>query len=145
MTPDSNDNETSTPPLVLVVEDDPTVQGFIVRTLKRHGYVCLTAGSAEEALRVSSEADRPVDLLVLDIMLPDSWGTRLMQDVRAQHEDVRVILTSGYTSEDPILAAGVDARDPDIPFLEKPFAPDGLLEAVRTALSTRRGPATASD
>lgn len=145
MTPETNEPDASPAPLVLVVEDDPTVQGFVVRILKRAGYTCITAGSAEEALRVSSETERPVDLLVLDIMLPDSWGTRLMQDIRAQHDGLRVILTSGYTSEDPILAAGVNARDPEIPFLEKPFEPDELLEAARMALSTSRGPAATSD
>lgn len=127
--------ESPSVPLVLIVEDDPTVQGFVLRTLRRSGFDCLTAGSAEEALQVSSNSERAVDLLVLDIMLPDSWGTRLMQDIRAQHPGVRVILTSGYTEEDPVLAAGVNARDPEIPFLAKPFPPEELLEAARTALS----------
>jgi DNA-binding response OmpR family regulator len=121
-------------PVVLVVEDDSTVQGFIVRTLKRGGFRCLAAGSAEEALRVSSEADGAIDLLILDIMLPDSWGTRLMQDVRAQHPDVKVILISGFTADDPVLAAGVEARDPEIPFLAKPFTPEDLLETSRGLL-----------
>lgn len=129
----SNDNsKTADRPLVLVVEDDKTVLGFIVRTLKRGGFRCLTAESAEEALQVSNDVGADLELLVLDIMLPDSWGTRLMQDVRAQHPDVGIILTSGFTGEDPVLAAGVDARDPDIPFLKKPFTPEELLEAARS-------------
>ena len=129
----SNDStETEARPLVLVVEDDTTVLGFIVRTLKRGGFRCLTAESAEEALQVSNSSEEPFRLMVLDIMLPDSWGTRLMQDVRSQHPDVAIILTSGFTGDDPVLAAGVEARDPDIPFLKKPFTPEELLEAARS-------------
>lgn len=129
----SNDStDTHARPLVLVVEDDTTVLGFIVRTLKRGGFRCLTAESAEEALQVSNDTDEAIELLVLDIMLPDSWGTRLMQDVRAQHPEVAIVLTSGFTGDDPVLAAGVEARDPDIPFLKKPFTPEELLEAARS-------------
>ncbi|TVP54482.1 MAG: response regulator [Gemmatimonadales bacterium] len=131
----NEEEETKTTALILVVEDDPTVLGFIRRTLKRGGFSCLTAETAEDALQVSSASERPIDLLVLDIMLPDSWGTRLMQDVRAQHPEVAVILTSGFTGDDPVLAAGVAARDPDIPFLKKPFTPEELLETVREKLA----------
>jgi two-component system, cell cycle sensor histidine kinase and response regulator CckA len=126
------------PPRILVVEDDDTLRAFVVRLLTRTGYRCVTASSAEEALNVSSTSEEPVDLLLLDIMLPDSWGTRLVQDVRAHHPDVKVILTSGFTAEDPILAAGVEARDPEIPFLAKPFDPEDLLRTVETLLRGRR-------
>ena len=121
-------------PLILVVEDDPIVRGFIVRTLKRASYRCLVAGSAEEALQVSSQVEEPIDLLILDIMLPDSWGTRLVQDIQAQHPYARVILASGHTADDPVLAAGVQARNPEIPFLNKPFTPDELVETVVSLL-----------
>lgn len=129
-------------PRVLVVEDDPTVQGFIRRTLKREGYDCLVAGTAEEALHISSEEEHGsgLDLLILDIMLPDSWGTRLMQDIWSQHPQVKVILMSGFIADDPILAAGVQARDPDIPFLSKPFSHEALIEAVEKVLASRSSP-----
>lgn len=126
-------------PLILVVEDDPIVRGFIVRTLKRSAYRCLVAGSAEEALHVSGQVEEPIDLLILDIMLPDSWGTRLVQDIQAQHPYARVILTSGHTADDPVLAAGVQARDPEIPFLNKPFSPDELTETVASQLERGSG------
>ncbi len=120
-----------------MVEDDANVRGFMVRTLQRSGYRCLVAGSAEEALQVSSEVEEPIDILVLDIMLPDSWGTRLVQDIQAQHPFARVILTSGHTADDPVLAAGVQARDPGIPFLHKPFTPEELAGTVESLLERR--------
>jgi DNA-binding response OmpR family regulator len=125
-------------PLILVVEDDPNVRGFMVRTLQRSSYRCLVAGSAEEALQVSSQVEEPIDILVLDIMLPDSWGTRLVQDIQAQHPYARVILTSGHTADDPVLAAGVQARDPGIPFLNKPFTPEELVQTVESLLERKR-------
>jgi DNA-binding NtrC family response regulator len=135
-----HENQPMTEPRVLVVEDDPTVQGFIRRALKREGYDCIVAGTAEEALHISSEEEQEsgLDLLILDIMLPDSWGTRLMQDIWSQHPNVKVVLMSGFIADDPILAAGVQARDPEIPFLSKPFSHEALIEAVEKALATRR-------
>jgi len=135
-----HENQPMTEPRVLVVEDDPTVQGFIRRALKREGYDCIVAGTAEEALHISSEEEQEsgLDLLILDIMLPDSWGTRLMQDIWSQHPNVKVVLMSGFIADDPILAAGVQARDPEIPFLSKPFSHEALIGAVEKALATRR-------
>ncbi len=126
------------PPRILVVEDDHTLRGFVVRLLGRAGYDVVPAASAEEALTLSSTAEEPIDLLLLDIMLPDSWGTRLVQDIRAHHPEVQVILTSGFTADDPVLAAGVEARDPEIPFLAKPFDPEELVRTVETLLRRRR-------
>jgi len=121
-------------PLILVVEDDLQLRQFVQRTLKRWGYRSLLAGSSEEALRVSAECPESIAVLIQDIMLPDSWGTRLAQDLRSQHPELRLILMSGYAESDPILAAGIHSRDAEIPFLEKPFSPEELVEALNTVL-----------
>lgn len=125
---EKREGEGSAGPLVLVVEDDRGLRTFITRVLERHGYEYLEAGSAEEALLVSEKASRPLDILIMDIMLPDSWGTRLAEDIRAGNPDVKVILTSGYTEKDPVLGAGAVERKP---FLTKPFEVADLLEALR--------------
>lgn len=123
------------PPLVLVVEDEGGLRRFMTRALEKEGYECVEAGSAEEALMAAGEPGRPVDILVMDIMLPDSWGTRLVEDIRAESPDVGVILISGYTESDPVLGAGARERHP---FLTKPFEADELLSAVRRVEGERR-------
>lgn len=121
--------------LVLVVEDERGLRRFVRRVLENEGYECLEAGSAEEALVAVDRARRPVDLLILDIMLPDSWGTRLVEDVRARSPSLGVVLTSGYADADPVLGAGTQQRRP---FLAKPFEASELLAAVREAEDARR-------
>lgn len=120
------------PPLALVVEDEEAVRAFVQRVVVAEGYECLEAGSAEEALVTADRAERPLDLLVLDIMLPDSWGTRLVADLRARSPRLGVVLTSGFTGEDPVLGAGIGDR---FPFLSKPFD----VEDLRAAFTRARG------
>jgi two-component system, cell cycle sensor histidine kinase and response regulator CckA len=113
--------------VVLVVEDSEDLRRFLRRTLERYGFSVLEAGSAEEALMLADAASHGIDILLMDIMLPDSWGTRLAEDIRMLHPDVGVILTSGHTVEDPVLGAGITQRNP---FLKKPFAIEQLLQAI---------------
>jgi two-component system, cell cycle sensor histidine kinase and response regulator CckA len=112
---------------VLVVEDRPELRSFLRQALKRYGFEVLEAGTAEEALILANSVQAPIDVLLMDIMLPDSWGTQLAEDIRTLHPDVGVILTSGRTLDDPVLGAGITQR---APFLKKPFRISELLEAI---------------
>ncbi len=106
-----------------------------MRALETHGYTVLVAESAQEALVVAGLPQGSIDVLVMDIMLPDSWGTRLAEDIRALHPEIGVVFTSGYTDTDPVLEAGMSQRKP---FLKKPFGTEELLEAVTTAWDMAR-------
>lgn len=113
--------------VVLVVEDGVDLRSFLKRTLERHGFTVIDAGTAEEALVLAHAVPDPIDVLLMDIMLPDSWGTRLAEDIKTIHPSIGVILTSGRTLDDPVLGAGIAQRKP---FLKKPFRIAELLDAI---------------
>jgi len=118
--------------LVLLVEDDEVVRELVRRGLERAGFRVIAVGSAEEGLVVADQYRNQIDVMVMDIMLPDSWGTRLAVDVRTLHPEVGVVYVSGFADEDPVLGAGLTELKP---FLQKPFAISELIDAVHSVLA----------
>jgi two-component system, cell cycle sensor histidine kinase and response regulator CckA len=118
--------------LVLLVEDDEVVRELVRRGLERADFRVIAVGTAEEGLVVADQYRNQIDVLVMDIMLPDSWGTRLAVDVRTLHPEVGVVYVSGFATEDPVLGAGLTELKP---FLQKPFAIQELVDAVRSVLA----------
>lgn len=118
--------------LILVVEDESRLLGSIVRTLDESGYTTLAAGSLAEAR--SGLSDK-IDLILLDVMLPDGSGVDWLAEVRDARNRVPVLmLTARDSIEDRVV--GLDAGADD--YLVKPFAWDELLARIRAML--RRGP-----
>jgi two-component system, cell cycle sensor histidine kinase and response regulator CckA len=116
---------------VFVVEDEPPVRQLVVRLLQRAGYATLEAGSGPEAAAILHQGG-PLDLLLTDMVLPGGMGGReVAAAVRAARPGVPVVFMSGYTQDSSVFAG---TGDECFAFLEKPFAPDVLLKAVRGAL-----------
>lgn len=115
---------------ILVVEDNPQVQTIARRILTRFGYRVLCASSGEEALSVVRTSDCP-DLVISDVIMPGMTGPELCHRLSAQHPGLRVLFTSGYSS-DAIVRHGV--LEPGTMFIEKPYAPSELARKVREAL-----------
>lgn len=114
-----------------MVEDGEELRKFMRRALERHGFTVLEAATAEEALVLANSLPHAIDVLLMDIMLPDSWGTQLAEDIRMLHPGIGVVLTSGRTVDDPVLGAGITQREP---FLKKPFKISELVDAVVSVL-----------
>lgn len=107
---------------ILLVDDEEMVRDAIAASLRSKGYLVETAASAEEALALASHVP---DLLVADVTLPGRSGAELADDLRHENPDLPVILLSGFPD-----AARVDRAL----FLQKPFLPSELLEAVSATL-----------
>lgn len=99
--------------------------------LKAIGYEVLLAGTPQEALRICEAEDRPIDLLLTDVILPGMNGKELRDRVEALRPAVRTLFMSGYTA-DVIARHGV--LDPDVDFIQKPFRMLGLAEKIREVL-----------
>lgn len=125
--------------LILIVEDEEPARRLFAAALEQHGYQVLQAGTAEEALVVAEGAGRPIDALLMDIMLPDSWGTRLAQSLRVLHPDMGVVYASGYAQDDPIMMSGIDQGTR---FLHKPFEIGDLISEMGAILE--HGPESAA-
>lgn len=112
---------------ILVVEDEEWLRRVVARMLRGAGYDVLVAEDGRRALKVLHEADRPVHLVLTDVVMPGVSGPELVRELEAGPDPVPpVLFTSGYAPEEFDLGGR--------PVLVKPFSEDELLAAVRTAL-----------
>ena len=120
-------------PLILVVDDDPMVQGVTRRMLQLAGYDCLTADTAIDALTHLKHGRIP-ELAILDVRLPDLPGTKLALRIHQAHPRMPVLFMSGWTGEtiDPDHLAALRWE-----FLQKPFTKDTLLPLVERLLTEK--------
>ena len=86
---------------------------------------------AEEALRIFSEEQVNIDLLVTDIMMPGLNGKELAESAIKVNPNLKVIYISGYSDND-LFKEGIIA--PDIFLLRKPFLPEKLIDEIRNIL-----------
>jgi CheY-like chemotaxis protein len=117
-------------PLILVVEDEPTVQRATCRMLELEGYVCLPAQDAGEALELLG-AGRIPDLMVIDIRLPGMSGPELALRIHTRYPRIPVLFVSGWVDG---LADPAQLDRMHWAFLAKPYNPDALVGAAQRML-----------
>ena len=117
---------------ILVVEDAEAVRTIICAILRRAGYQVLHAAGGEEALAACEKHVGRVDLLLTDVVLPQTMGRELAARMKERHPDIHVLYMSGY-ARDAAIQHGL--LDPGVAFLPKPITPDALLSKVRDVLS----------
>jgi two-component system copper resistance phosphate regulon response regulator CusR len=111
---------------ILYVEDDPTAREYIHKGLREHGYTVEAASDASTGL--DRAAKGPYDLLILDVMLPDSDGFSLLEQIRGKGIDTPAIfLTARGEIADRIRGLNLGADD----YLVKPFAFAELLARIQ--------------
>jgi two-component system, OmpR family, KDP operon response regulator KdpE len=117
-----------TTPRILLVDDEDAIQRSLGPLLRTHGYEVDIASAGSAALKLAVE--RPPDLIVLDLGLPDLDGTEVCRRIRA-NSPVPIIVLSARTGEaDKVRALDLGADD----FVTKPFGPEELLARIRVAL-----------
>jgi signal transduction histidine kinase len=107
---------------VLIVDDEKVVRELLARMLREQGYDVALAGSPREARAL----DGGWDVLVTDVVMPETDGVRLAREIDARH----VLFISGYDQEALVSS--------DASFLQKPFSRDDLARAVRLLLDGER-------
>ncbi len=116
---------------ILLVEDDPTVLKFARNILSMSGYRVLEATTPDEARRRAAEHDGPIDLLLVDRLLPGMDGHQLAQQITAARPATKVLFMARYLDDEQIQAEALDA---ELAMLPKPFSPDTLRRKVRELL-----------
>jgi len=101
----------------------------VIRVLQDAGYRTLAAVNGSEAVRILSENLDAIDLVVLDLVMPELGGPETWERMRALRPDLRVLFMSGYA--DPRCR---DRLPPDAEVLEKPFRAQELLRRISEAL-----------
>jgi CheY-like chemotaxis protein len=118
------------PTTVLVVDDEAPIREIARRTLEICGYQVTEAGSGMEAIELLSHGT-PLDLLIADLDMPELTGDEMVRRIRAVRPDLKVLYVTGH------IDLLMDARPlwEGEAFLDKPFSPTGLREAVALLLS----------
>lgn len=119
-------------PVLLLVDDEAGILSALRRSLRREGWVILTAESGPEALEAL--AREPVDLVVSDQKMPGMSGTQLLQEVARRHADVARVVLTGWPEEIPAAeraALGIRALIP------KPWDDAELKATLRAHLPER--------
>jgi hypothetical protein len=116
------------------VDDNAEVLRFAGNALESLGYTSLLASSGQEATDWAKNFAGPIEVLVIDLILPDGNGREIAERLRAIRPGLAVLFVSGYPLHTPVAGGGAQ---PGSEFLPKPFSADALGLSVQEALRTR--------
>lgn len=125
---------------ILVVEDDATVRNLVATTLDVQGYRHREAATGSLAM-LELRSSAPIDLMILDLGLPDRDGVDVIREVRAWSSLPIIVLSARLDDADKVEALDAGADD----YLVKPFSVDELLARLRVALRRLSSAAEADD
>ena len=115
---------------ILVVDDEPDIATVLSRYLSAQGYKVSTAGGGSAMRKVLANAEAPVDLILLDLGLPDEDGLSLMRWLRERTKAAVIVVTGRGEQVDRIVGLEVGADD----YVTKPFDIRELAARVRSVL-----------
>lgn len=118
-------------PIILIVDDVAAIRNILRKTLERADYEVIEAESGPLAIEAYRKNPK-IDLVVLDLTMPKMGGATVFRALKRIRSDVRVILSTGYVAENPLLSFGPNEL---AGFLRKPYHPDDLLAIVRKTLN----------
>jgi DNA-binding NtrC family response regulator len=124
---------------ILIVEDDKDMSDLLAGVVSGLGYETMKAESGSQAVHIASGIR--LDLVILDLKLPDCNGIRVLEQLKAIDQSMQVIILTGFGSQEAVRSAmEIGAFD----FLTKPFEVHELCAVVQDALmpespTVRRG------
>jgi len=119
---------------ILLVEDEAGVRTLAAQILRRLGYSVIEAEDGDEAHEVVRNMHgSKIDLLLADVVLPNSGGRELLDWMEETQDGAKVLFTSGYVKE--IVCKKYDLPA-EVPFLQKPFTPADLARKVREIIES---------
>jgi CheY-like chemotaxis protein len=128
---------------ILIVEDDEAVRSLVREVLDHSGYRVIEAEHGEAALEIWKEHSHEIDLLLTDMVMPGSVnGLELSLRLLAEQPDLKVIYTSGYSSE--LFGSDVQLED-GRNYLPKPYLSAKLTSILHRALHPDEADATTAD
>jgi DNA-binding response OmpR family regulator len=117
---------------ILIVEDDFNIRNMISLYLKKEGFNVLEAANGNEALMIMNS--QPIDLVVLDIMLPEKNGWEVCQEIRKSRDTPVIMLTAKRETDQKIKGLEIGADD----YIVKPFDLRELVARVKALLRRAR-------
>ena len=118
---------------ILIVDDEENIRNLLHHILERQGYHCEEAATADQALEQIKNS--PVDLVLLDIMMPDQSGTKLLSQIKERYPDIMVIMATATQDMDTAVET---IRHGAYDYITKPFNLDVVIQSVKRALEKRK-------
>ena len=116
---------------ILIAEDEPDLRELTCLFLEGFGYKVLSAGSAEQAIRMAETHAEPIDLLLSDVIMPGMSGRQLAEKLLSKRPTTKIIYMTGYTDD---MVAQHRVLEPGVQLLQKPFTKLELAAKVRSTL-----------
>ena len=119
---------------VFLIDDDDMIADVSELILKKSGYDAVIAKSGKEAIEVYKEKHSRIDMVILDMILPDMAGGDTYDRLKEINPEIKVLLASGYDIDyqaSDIMERGCDG------FIQKPFNMNELLEKIRGILTSK--------
>ncbi|MFH1437853.1 MAG: response regulator [Pseudomonadota bacterium] len=115
---------------ILMVEDQGIVRRMTVRILQALGYSIIEAANGREGHKIFADRNEEIDLVILDLTMPEMSGTEMLQKMKEINPRLKVIITSGYPRDEPVNELVRQGAG----FLQKPFPIEELADAIRRLL-----------
>ena len=116
---------------ILLVEYDNDVRNTLNEMLCNAGYVVMPASEGKSALEKLKQKEREIDLVIMDVFLPEKSGLQVHEEMRRWQRDIKVLFTTAYPLD---LAREERGITSGLHFIEKPFTQSALLHRIRAAL-----------
>ncbi len=119
---------------ILVVDDETAIRNLVLDTLRPLGYQVFGAANGQQALKVSQQIDKKLDLLLTDIIMPGMSGRELAETMLSMRPGLKVVYMSGYTAD---IIAHQGVLDSGIHYIPKPLMPHALADKLREVLDQK--------
>jgi len=116
---------------VLIVDDEKSIRKVLIRLIKSFGYNFYEAGSGKEAIEIYEKNKDEIDLVLLDMIMPEMSGEEVFERLRKITPDIKIIISSGYSADGKakkIMKKGCQG------FLPKPFDIKELSKKIKEVL-----------
>jgi DNA-binding NtrC family response regulator len=120
-------------PSILIVDDETDILRLVENILSDQGYDVILSRGAQNAINAFSRMSRKPDLILTDVVMPGMSGPMLIDHLLAMSQNLRVLFMSGYDERQVVQKYVVDKG---FALIAKPFTPQRLTEAVKTALAS---------
>ncbi len=117
---------------ILLAEDEKTVRDMITKILTKSGYTVIEAQNGADALETAKNYPGRIDLLITDVIMPQTGGRELANNISEICSGIKILFISGYT-DDAIVHHGI--LEEGINFLQKPFSKHSLLKKIADVFS----------
>jgi CheY-like chemotaxis protein len=119
--------EATTHPRIIIVDDDPSIGGTLVRILRMKGYNCYSAESGREAIRLVVTRKNDIEIALVDLKMPDMDGFATLSRLKQIKPELDVVLMTAYRDE-MMERISVAAREHQAGCLFKPIDPERVIE-----------------